>query len=52
MYRKNLLKANLKRLRLLRFSSFTLGGAGLEGSYLSTMAVQDPEKKKTGDFKA
>lgn len=51
MYGKNLLKANLKRLRLLRFSSFTLGGIGLEGSYVS-MTAQKPAKKSAGDFRA
>jgi len=36
MRNKNSVKENQARRRLLRFSLFTLGGMGLEGSYLQT----------------
>lgn len=47
MNSKHLLKAKLKRLRLLRFSPFTPGGVGLEGSYLS-MTAEKRAKKPVG----
>jgi hypothetical protein len=44
MRNKNSVKENQARRRLLRFSLFTLGGMGLEGSYLPTKD-QSSEKK-------
>ncbi|CAY73757.1 hypothetical protein [Erwinia pyrifoliae] len=51
MRNKNKLKDNLKRQRLLRFLSFTLGGVGLEGSYLQA-AEDQLVKKPAGDMLA
>lgn len=46
MRNKNSVKENQARRRLLRFSLFTLGGMGLEGSYLPTK--DQSSEKKTG----
>ncbi|WP_168416077.1 hypothetical protein [Erwinia amylovora] len=51
MHNKNQLKENLKQQRLLRFLSFTLGGVGLEGSYLQA-AEEKRVKKLAGDILA
>jgi len=44
MRNKNSVKENQARRRLLRFSLFTLGGMGLEGSYLPTKDLSSEKK--------
>lgn len=44
MRNKHSVKENQARRRLLRFSLFTLGGMGLEGSYLPMKEENSEEK--------